>query len=131
MRVHSMCLAHSLKADWPYPSIEQLCREILKYDWVNADDNIIPNLEASLFGPVRKRPAKLPSWVEYQGNVSESDLFKLYNSASIYLCSSAAESFALPPAEAMARVAKSSWLKGTSGDSTITESFFSASVVCS
>ena len=34
--------------------------------------------------------------------MSESDLIKLYNSASIYLCSSATEGFALPPAEAMA-----------------------------
>jgi glycosyltransferase involved in cell wall biosynthesis len=64
--------------------------------------NAVPNLQASLFGPARKRPAELPSWIEYHGNVSESDLIKLYNSASIYLCSSAAESFALPPAEAMA-----------------------------
>jgi L-malate glycosyltransferase len=62
----------------------------------------VPNLEASLFGPVRKQPAELPSWMEYHGNVSESDLIKLYNSASICLCSSAAEGFALPPAEAMA-----------------------------
>jgi L-malate glycosyltransferase len=64
--------------------------------------NAIPDLQASVFGPVRKRPAELPSWMEYHGNVSESDLIKLYNSASIYLCSSAAEGFALPPAEAMA-----------------------------
>lgn len=62
----------------------------------------VPNLQASLFGPVRKRPTELPSWTEYHGNVSESDLAELYNSASIYLCSSAAEGFALPPAEAMA-----------------------------
>ena len=64
--------------------------------------NAVPNLQASLFGPVRKRPAELPSWMDYHGNVSESDLIKLYNSASICLCSSAAEGFALPPAEAMA-----------------------------
>lgn len=64
--------------------------------------NAVPKLEVSLFGPVRERPAELPSWIEYHGNVSESDLIKLYNSASIYLCSSAAEGFALPPAEAMA-----------------------------
>ena len=64
--------------------------------------NAVPDLKASLFSPVQERPAELPSWVEYHGNVSESDLVKLYNSASIYLCSSAAESFALPPAEAMA-----------------------------
>jgi glycosyltransferase involved in cell wall biosynthesis len=64
--------------------------------------NAVPDLQASLFGPVQERPAELPSWIEYRGNVSESDLIKLYNSASVYLCSSAAESFALPPAEAMA-----------------------------
>ena len=64
--------------------------------------NAVPDLQVSLFGAVRKRPAELPSWMEYHGNVSESDLIKLYNSASIYLCSSAAEGFALPPAEAMA-----------------------------
>lgn len=62
----------------------------------------VPDLQASLFGPVRKRPADLPSWIEYHSNLSESNLIKLYNSASIYLCSSAAEGFALPPAEAMA-----------------------------
>lgn len=64
--------------------------------------NAVPNLQASLFGPARKRPADLPPWMKYYGNLSENDLIKLYNSASIYLCSSAAEGFALPPAEAMA-----------------------------
>ena len=64
--------------------------------------NAVPDLQASLFGPIQKRPAELPSWIEYHANVSESNLIKLYNSASVYLCSSAAESFALPPAEAMA-----------------------------
>jgi len=62
----------------------------------------VPNLKASLFGPVLKRPPELPSWIEYHHNVSERDLIKLYNSASICLCSSVAEGFALPPAEAMA-----------------------------
>jgi glycosyltransferase involved in cell wall biosynthesis len=61
-----------------------------------------PNLEASLFGPLERRPAAPPSWSEYYGSVSESELVRLYNAASIYLCSSAAEGFALPPAEAMA-----------------------------
>ena len=64
--------------------------------------NAVPDLQASLFGPIQERPTELPSWIEYHGNISESDLVKLYNSASIYLCSSAAEGFALPPAEAMA-----------------------------
>lgn len=64
--------------------------------------DVVPNLQASLFGPVRKRPARLPSWIEYYGGISESQLVKLYNAASICLCSSVAEGFALPPAEAMA-----------------------------
>jgi len=62
----------------------------------------VPNLEVSLFGPIRRRPKELPAWVEYHGGVSESQLIRLYNAAAIYLCSSAAEGFALPPAEAMA-----------------------------
>ena len=62
----------------------------------------VPNLETSLFGPLERRPAAPPSWSEYYGSVSESELIKIYNAASIYLCSSAAEGFALPPAEAMA-----------------------------
>ena len=61
-----------------------------------------PNLEVSLFGPLERRPVAPPSWSEYYGSVSESELIKLYNAASIYLCSSVAEGFALPPAEAMA-----------------------------
>jgi len=63
--------------------------------------DVVPDLEACFFGPGRRRPS-LPSWIEYYGNISEGDLDKLYNSASIYLCSSVAEGFALPPAEAMA-----------------------------
>lgn len=62
----------------------------------------VPNLEATFFGPFRERPAGLPSWIEYYGNVSERQLIKLYNAASICLCSSALEGFALPQAEAMA-----------------------------
>ncbi|MGZ4911461.1 MAG: glycosyltransferase family 4 protein [Halobacteriota archaeon] len=64
--------------------------------------NAVPDLKASLFGPVQRRPSELPSWIEYHNNVSESDLVALYNAASVYLCSSAVEGFALPPAEAMA-----------------------------
>ena len=62
----------------------------------------VPDLEVSLFGPLEQRPATPPSWSEYYGSVRESELVRLYNAASIYLCSSAAEGFALPPAEAMA-----------------------------
>jgi glycosyltransferase involved in cell wall biosynthesis len=59
-------------------------------------------MEVSLFGQAQKRPSELPSWIEYYGRISEPELVRLYNAASIYLCSSAAEGFALPPAEAMA-----------------------------
>jgi L-malate glycosyltransferase len=62
----------------------------------------VPNLEVRLFGPLRKRPPQIPSWIEYYGNISEQQLLELYNTASICLCSSEAEGFALPPAEAMA-----------------------------
>jgi glycosyltransferase involved in cell wall biosynthesis len=71
-------------------SVLQRCKETL------------PNLEVSLFGGSQRRPTELPSWIDYHGGVSESQLNRLYNAAAIYLCSSAAESFALPPAEAMA-----------------------------
>jgi len=63
---------------------------------------IVPNLEVTFFSPFRQRPTELPSWIEYYGGVSERQLIKLYNAASICLCSSALEGFALPPAEAMA-----------------------------
>jgi L-malate glycosyltransferase len=62
----------------------------------------VPNLEVSLFGPIQRRPTELPSWIDYHGGVSEGQLIGLYNAAAICLCSSAAEGFALPPAEAMA-----------------------------
>jgi L-malate glycosyltransferase len=62
----------------------------------------VPNLKASLFGPLEQQPAVPPAWIEYNSSISDSELIKLYNSASVYLCTSAAEGFALPPAEAMA-----------------------------
>ncbi|MGZ4928656.1 MAG: glycosyltransferase family 4 protein [Halobacteriota archaeon] len=64
--------------------------------------DIVPDLQVSLFGPIPRRPKELPGWVDYHGRVSEGQLNGLYNSAAICLCSSAAEGFALPPAEAMA-----------------------------
>jgi glycosyltransferase involved in cell wall biosynthesis len=60
------------------------------------------DLQAVLFG-VFKRPRFLPSWIEYQYNPSQKELVeKIYNGSRIYLCSSWAEGWALPPAEAMA-----------------------------
>ncbi len=64
----------------------------------------VPNLEASLFGRLELRPAALHSLSEYYGSVSESELIRLYNAASIYHCSSAAEGFALPPASALPNI---------------------------
>jgi glycosyltransferase involved in cell wall biosynthesis len=62
-----------------------------------------PDLKVILFGPtMRRRPAGLPPWAEYFGNVSADHLRTLYNESRIYVCSSWAEGFALPPAEAMA-----------------------------
>ncbi len=55
-----------------------------------------------VFGPQRRRPTTIPSWASYRANVSERSLIALYNWASIFVCSSLAEGFALPPAEAMA-----------------------------
>lgn len=62
-----------------------------------------PDLEIILFGSsMRFRPANLPAWARYEGNVSQRRLTEILNSSSIYVCSSLAEGFALPPAEAMA-----------------------------
>lgn len=60
-----------------------------------------PGLEAILFGP-RAGPRHIPSWITYRSNVSDETLVEIYNRCGIYLCSSLAEGFALPPAEAMA-----------------------------
>jgi len=60
-----------------------------------------PGLEATLFGP-REGPRRIPSWITYRSNVPEKTLVDIYNQCAIYLCSSMAEGFALPPAEAMA-----------------------------
>jgi L-malate glycosyltransferase len=61
-----------------------------------------PDLEAVVFGPERWKPRGLPSWVVYRGHAPEMELVKIYNSSRLFVCSSAAEGFALPPAEAMA-----------------------------
>ena len=60
-----------------------------------------PDLEVVLFGPTSSRKG-IPSWMVDRKNVSEEDLVKIFNQSKIYLCSSLAEGFAFPPAEAMA-----------------------------
>jgi len=62
-----------------------------------------PELKAVFFGPnSRFRPKGIPEWITYGGVVSERELVQIYNTSRIYVCSSIAEGFALPPAEAMA-----------------------------
>jgi glycosyltransferase involved in cell wall biosynthesis len=62
-----------------------------------------PDVDICMFGPTtRRRPRNLPQWIRYLGNVSNEQLAHLYNDSQIYVCSSWAEGFALPPAEAMA-----------------------------
>ena len=60
-----------------------------------------PDAEIVFYGPL-KRPAGIPRSFRYYGNIPEAELVELYNSCSLFLSSSLAEGFALPPAEAMA-----------------------------
>ena len=62
----------------------------------------VPELEARLFG-TGPRPKDLPRWIDYFRDPAQTRLIEnIYNGSSIYLCSSLAEGWALPPAEAMA-----------------------------
>jgi L-malate glycosyltransferase len=61
------------------------------------------DLDVVLFGPTtRFRPSGLPEWADYRGNIPQQELTQLFNESRIFVCSSLAEGFALPPAEAMA-----------------------------
>ena len=60
-----------------------------------------PELTANLFGQ-RSLFKIIPNWAAYQKNIPATKLAELFNQSKIYLCSSIAEGFALPPAEAMA-----------------------------
>jgi len=60
-----------------------------------------PALRAVLFG-TEAPPRGLDPWIEYRRSLSEKPLVTLYNDSRVFLCSSLAEGFALPPAEAMA-----------------------------
>ena len=60
-----------------------------------------PGLRITVVGR-RAYCRQMPSWIEYRSNVPEAELVHLYNQTRIFLCSSLAEGFALPPAEAMA-----------------------------
>lgn len=60
-----------------------------------------PELQVEIFG-VPPRPPKLPLWMHYTQNATETELRKIYNQSTIYMCPSVAESFGLTGAEAMA-----------------------------
>jgi glycosyltransferase involved in cell wall biosynthesis len=61
-----------------------------------------PEMCAVLFG-IPSRPKTLPAWIEYRRNPRQAHLVRdIYNGSSVYMCSSLAEGFGLPPAEAMA-----------------------------
>lgn len=60
-----------------------------------------PDLQALVFGPLSPPPA-LPAWVTYSQNLPDQELVDLYNKARVFACSSVAEGFGLPGAEAMA-----------------------------
>lgn len=60
-----------------------------------------PDLNAVLFGPASPRRA-IPSWMVFRKNISEEQQVRIFNQSKIFLCSSLAEGFAFPPAEAMA-----------------------------
>jgi L-malate glycosyltransferase len=60
-----------------------------------------PGVRVQAFGTM-PRPDGLPAWAEYHRNISPAGLAALYDSSAVFLCSSAAEGFALPPAEALA-----------------------------
>ncbi len=88
-RIAMMYSINSYKA--PFDGIKAL--EIVK--------NKFDDIQAICFG-VNPRPRTLPHWIEYVSKVSDDELVNLYNSSRIFISSSIAEGFALPPAEAMA-----------------------------
>ncbi|SRR5579884_943684 len=69
---------------------------------LTAAKRIFPGLEAVAFG-ICRRPNTLPEWIEYHRNPPQNFLIHhIYGKSSIFISSSWAEGFALPPAEALA-----------------------------
>jgi glycosyltransferase involved in cell wall biosynthesis len=67
----------------------------------SARERVSP-LQADLYGP-GPAPTGLEPWVRYHRNVPGAELVSLFDRAAVVLCSSLAEGFALPPAEAALR----------------------------
>jgi len=81
-----------------------------RIDWKGSRDGItalnmvkqrIPDLHAVFFG-ISGKGKDVPQWVEYHQDPKPTELLDIYNSCSIYLCSSWYEGWFLPGAEAMA-----------------------------
>jgi glycosyltransferase involved in cell wall biosynthesis len=62
----------------------------------------VRSLHADLYGP-GPAPEGLEPWIRYHRNIETPDLVALFDRSAVVLCSSLAEGFALPPAEAALR----------------------------
>ena len=60
-----------------------------------------PDMKCHIFG-LPKREPDWPKWIEYTQNASQEELVKIYNSVSVFMCSSVEEGFGLCGAESMA-----------------------------
>lgn len=60
-----------------------------------------PDLQCHIFG-LSKRESEWPQWIKYTKNATQEQLVKIYNSVSVFLCSSVEEGFGLCGAESMA-----------------------------
>jgi L-malate glycosyltransferase len=61
-----------------------------------------PDLKVVMFGLTNLRPS-IPRWIDYYSNPAQEFIVReIYNNSSIFLCSSWAEGYSLPPAEAAA-----------------------------
>lgn len=62
---------------------------------------LYPELEVKMFGASNK-PKGLPDWIHYTCNASTDETVEIYNSVSVFICSSIEEGFGLTGMEAMA-----------------------------
>lgn len=60
-----------------------------------------PDLRCHIFG-LSKREPEWPQWIKYTENATQEQLVGIYNSVSVFLCSSVEEGFGLCGAESMA-----------------------------
>lgn len=60
-----------------------------------------PDLQCHIFGLSQRNP-EWPQWINYVENATQEQLVEIYNSVSVFLCSSVEEGFGLCGAESMA-----------------------------